>query len=59
MGVRRLENVAVEGVRVDESSSSRAVVDEMRDDVWERMAEGVVVNEGGGCGGLRDIVWIF
>lgn len=52
----RLENVAVDGVRVDEKASSRAAVDEMREDVWERMAEGVVVNEGGNWGGFRDIL---
>jgi len=47
MGRRRLEKVAVEGVSAETRVSSRAVVDEMLEDVSARRAEGVVVKEGG------------
>jgi hypothetical protein len=48
----RVEKVAVEGVREETRESSRAVVEEMRELVWARIAEGVVENEGGGWGGV-------
>jgi hypothetical protein len=57
IGVRRLENVAVEGVREETRESSRAVVEEMRFVVWLRISEAVSVNEGGRWGGvLGDIL---
>lgn len=57
IGVRREENVAVEGVRDETREFSRAVVVEMRLVVWLRISEGVRENDGGGWGGVfGDIV---